>query len=170
MNATSANNFMKYFSTYITNINRVLKNIKLEVMAEFICMEKSGLVITANKVASALDLQAIEKYIKNSYNVDMDNVESPRLLQSKLFFKIIGILYISEITNSYIMSDKIKSIIKANYIFNNVVLASKSRVIKMLSKSDISIIWINIWNIQSRVKAKGLINKYFNVRRYITTI
>ena len=116
-------------------------------MAEFICMEKSGLVITANKVASALDLQAIKKYIKNSYNVDMDNMESPRLLQSKLFFKIIGISYISEITNSYIMSDKIKSIIKTNYIFHNVVLVSKYKVIKVLPKSDISIIWINIWNI-----------------------
>ena len=147
MNTTSANNFIKDFSTHVTNTNRVLKNIKLEVMAEFICMEKSGLVITANKVASALDLQAIKKYIKNSYNVDMDNMESPRLLQSKLFFKIIGISYISEITNSYIMSDKIKSIIKTNYIFHNVVLVSKYKVIKVLPKSDISIIWINIWNI-----------------------
>lgn len=147
MNTTSANNFIKDFSTHVTNTNRVLKNIKLEVMAEFICMEKSGLVITTNKVASALDLQAIEKYMKNSYNVDMDNMESPRLLQSKLFFKIIGIPYISEITNSYIISDEIESIIKTNYIFNNIVLASKPRVIKVLSKSDISIIWINIWDI-----------------------
>ena len=147
MNTTSANNFIKDFSTHVTNTNRVLKNIKLEVMAEFIYMEKSGLVITANKVASALDLQAIKKYMKNSYNVDMDNVESPRLLQSKLFLKIIGISYISEITNSHIMSDKIKSIIKTNYIFHNVVLVSKYKVIKVLPKSDISIIWINIWNI-----------------------
>jgi len=125
MNATNTNNFMNNSSTYVTNINRVLKNIKLEVMADLICMEKSRLVITTNKVASNLDLQTIKKYVKNSYSVDMDNMESPRLPQSKSFLKIIGILYISENTNSYIMSDKIEDIIKTNHIFNNVVLASK---------------------------------------------
>ena len=32
------------------------------------------------------------------------------------------------------------------------------------------IIWIDIWNVQSRSKAKSLINQYFNVRKYIATI
>ena len=56
MNSKNANNFMKKSSSYVTNINRVLKNIKSEVMADFIHMENSGLVIMTNKVASALDL------------------------------------------------------------------------------------------------------------------
>ena len=68
------------------------------------------------------------------------------------------------------MSNKIEGIIKANHIFNNIILVSKPRVIKVLPKLDMSIIWINIWDAQSRVKAKGLINRCFNVRRYITTI
>ena len=38
MNSKDANNFMKESSSHITNINRVLKNIKSEVMADFICM------------------------------------------------------------------------------------------------------------------------------------
>ena len=33
-----------------------------------------------------------------------------------------------------------------------------------------SIIWINIWDIQSESKAKSLINQCFNVERYIATI
>jgi len=33
-----------------------------------------------------------------------------------------------------------------------------------------SIIWIDIWDIQSGSRAKGLINRCFNVGRYITTI
>ena len=131
---------MKDSSTHIANINRVLKNIKSEVMADFIYIEKNRLVITTNKVASTLDLQTIKKYVKNSCSVDTDNVKSLRLPQSKLFLKIIGIPYISEITNSHIISDEIECIIKANHIFNNVVLASKSRVIKVLPKSDMSII------------------------------
>ena len=47
---------------------------------------------------------------------------------------------------------------------------SKPRVIKVLPKSDMSIIWIDIWNIQSRSRAKSLINQCFNIGRYIAII
>ena len=33
-----------------------------------------------------------------------------------------------------------------------------------------AIIWVDIWNVQSSNKAKELINRYFNVRSYITTV
>ena len=33
-----------------------------------------------------------------------------------------------------------------------------------------AIIWLDIWDVQSRSKARGLINKCFNVRRHIVTI
>ena len=56
INTTNANNFMNNSSIYVININRVLKNIKLEVMADFIYMEKSGLVIITNRVVSDLNL------------------------------------------------------------------------------------------------------------------
>jgi len=39
-----------------------------------------------------------------------------------------------------------------------------------LPKSDMSIIWINIWDSQSRFKAKSLINRRFNVGCFITTV
>lgn len=116
-------------------------------MANFIHMEKIGLVIGTNKVAGTFDLQTIEKYMKNLYSVNTSNVNSLRLPQSKSYLKIISISYISEISNLYITSDEIKSIIKANHIFNNIVLASKPRVIKVLSKSDMTIIWIDIWDV-----------------------
>ena len=61
-------------------------------------------------------------------------------------------------------------IIKQNHIFNNVTLASKPRVIKVSPKSDMAIIWINIWDTQSGTKAKDLVNRCFNVGRFITTI
>jgi len=56
------------------------------------------------------------------------------------------------------------------HIFNNVILASKSRVIKASPKSDMVVIWVDIWNAQSRSKAKGLINRYFNISSYIATV
>ena len=49
-------------------------------------------------------------------------------------------------------------------------MASKPRVIKISPKSDMSIVWIDIWDVQSGSNAKMLINKCFNVGRHITTI
>jgi len=63
-----------------------------------------------------------------------------------------------------------EKIIKENHIFNNVVLALRPRVIKVSLKSDMSIVWIDIWNVQSSIKTKNLINQCFNVGSYITTI
>ena len=48
--------------------------------------------------------------------------------------------------------------IKQNQIFDNIVLTSKPYVIKVLLKLDMSIIWVDIWDVQSGSKAKGLIN------------
>ena len=56
---------------------------------------------------------------------------------------------------------------KQNQIFK---LVSRPRVIKVSPKSDMSIVWIDIWDYQSRSKAKCLINWCFNVGRYIVTI
>ena len=55
---------MKSSSSYITNLNRALKNIKSEVMVDFICMDQADITIVTNKVISSLDLQTIKKYIK----------------------------------------------------------------------------------------------------------
>jgi len=83
---------------------------------------------------------------------------------------IIGVPYLLELTNICIILEDIKKILKSNYIFNNVVLASKPRIVKVSPKLDITIIWIDIWDAQSGSKAKGLINQRFNVESFIATI
>ena len=96
MNNNSAINFVKDSSTYAININRVLKNIKSNTMTDFICIDSKGIVITTNTITSSLDLQAIEQYIKSIVCVESEHVQSPRLPQSKLYLKIIKVLYLSE--------------------------------------------------------------------------
>jgi len=68
------------------------------------------------------------------------------------------------------MSNDVETILKQNHIFNNISLASRLRIIKVSPKSDISIVWIDIWGVQSSSNAKMLINRCFNVGRYIATI
>jgi len=75
-----------------------------------------------------------------------------------------------ENTNTSLSMDVVKTIIKNNHIFNNIAIASRPRIIKVSPRSDITIIWLDIWDSQSGSKMKGLINKYFNIRNYIVTI
>jgi len=140
MKINSTNNFIKDSSTHVININRALKNIKSNVMVDFICSDNKGIVIATNNIASPSDLQAIEKYVKSTVCVEAKHVESSRLPQSKSYLKIIGVLYLSEHTNTRITSDDVERILKSNHIFNDIVLASKPRIIKVSPKSDMSII------------------------------
>jgi len=68
------------------------------------------------------------------------------------------------------MSSEVELILKQNQIFNNITLASRPRVIKVSPKSDMAIVWIDIWDAQSSSNAKMLINRYFNVGKYITNM
>ena len=115
--------FIEDSSTHVTNINRVLKGIKSEVIAKFICSDQAGITIVTNKVTSLLDLQTIENYIKNTNYIKVDNVKVPQLPQLKSYLKIIGILYFVENTNTPIIANVVEAIIKKNHIFNNIALA-----------------------------------------------
>ena len=43
-------------SNYIANINKVFKNIKLDIIADYVQQEPIGVVIVTNKVALPSDL------------------------------------------------------------------------------------------------------------------
>ena len=163
--------FMKNSSIYIANINRALRNIKSKVLVDFIQSDPLDITAVTNKVSLQSDLQIIEQYIKNSDNINTLQVEVPCFSQSKSYLKIIDIPYFSHGNNQdCLTSSDMESIIKQNQIFDNITLTSKLWVIKVSPKSDMSIIWINIWDVQSGSRAKGLINQYFNIGRYIVTI
>ena len=112
----------------------------------------------------------MDNYIKNTNQIKADNVKSLYLLQSKSCLKIIEIPYLMENTNTPLFLDVVESIIKSNHIFNNIAIVSRPKVIKVLLRLDMGIIWLDIWNIQSSSRVKDLINRYFNFRSYITMI
>ena len=78
MSIENRNKFIKSLSLYITNLNRMLKSIKLEVMADFVHSDHIEITIVTNKVATLLDLQTIEKYIKKTYQIDSEKIKTPR--------------------------------------------------------------------------------------------
>ena len=99
--------------------------------------------------------------MKNLESIDSTQVKTPQLPQSKSYLKIISILYYPQggcNSQERFTSSDVEDIIKQNQIFDNVTLVSKPQVIKVSPKSDMAIMWINIWDVQSSAKAKDLIN------------
>jgi len=161
---------MNESSIYVSNLNRALKSIKSDIIVDFICSDAARIIVVTNKVTISSDLQSIKHYVKDTNCINSNKVNSPRFLQSKSYLKIISLLYLQKNTAISLNSNVIKSIIKVNHIFNNIILALKPHVIKVFLKSDIAIVWIDIWNVQSRSNTKMLINRCFNVGNYIATI
>lgn len=69
--------FMLLSNSHIANLNRVLKNIKLDIIANFVRLDQYGIIITINKVTLVSDLYAIENYIKNTDNMNLDDILPP---------------------------------------------------------------------------------------------
>ena len=71
---------MESSSDHITNINRILKSIKLDIFVDFIYSDHQGLIVTTNKVSSLSDMNTVENYIKNIHTIDTSNVQTAQLL------------------------------------------------------------------------------------------
>ena len=72
--------FIVLSNKYITNINRALKDVKLDIMADFIWANNRGLIITINKVTSTSDFNTIKNYIKNINAINLNDIILPKLL------------------------------------------------------------------------------------------
>ena len=153
---------------HITNINKCLRNSKSDIVADFIQSTNNGIIITTSKPANNLNLATIEKYLKSIQNVNSDSIESPCLPKSKSYMKIIGLPY--KINQDVIFPDFIEGVLKETYLFKGVMLASKPHIIKASPKSDMAMVWVDIWNSQSSSSAKNIINRCFNIGRFIATI
>ena len=48
--------FMASSSSYVVNLNKAFKNIKSEVIVNYVCSEPIGITIVTNKIVLSLDL------------------------------------------------------------------------------------------------------------------
>jgi len=82
MGTNNAERVIVQSNMHVTNINRLFKDIKSEVFVDFIQFDNKGINVTTNKVVTMLDLNVIEKYMKNLNNIDSSNAISSKLSQS----------------------------------------------------------------------------------------
>ena len=124
MNRDNIMKFMKESNYHISNINRALRNIKSDVLVNFIHSYPLDITVVTCKVAFLSDLQVIENYIKNMNYINIMEVNTSCLPQSKSYLKIISISYFQYNLSNYLTSKDVEDIIKQNQIFDNIVLVS----------------------------------------------
>jgi len=156
-------------STHVFQINALLKNVKSLMYSKFICPCSGGIAIITNKVPNPSDLSIIENYFKSVEGINSNDIPSPRLPQSKSYLKIMGLPYLRTDGNK-ITSKNIIDFIKHINLFENISLATKPHIIKASPKSDMAIIWFDIWDTQNGSKAKLLINHSFNLGHHIAMV
>ena len=98
MSSDNITKFIKNSSLHVANINRSLRNLKSEVLVDFIYSDLIRVIMVTNKVPVQSNLYIIKNYIKNINNIDSLNMEVPQLPQSKSYLKIIGISYLNGIS------------------------------------------------------------------------
>ena len=171
MSRENINSFMKSSSLHVANMNRLLCNAKSDILTNYICADPIGITIVTNKVSQQSDMAIINNYVKSLNDINSLQIDEPRLPKSKSYLKIIGIpFFLHANSQERLTPNDIETILKQNHIFDNISLASKPRVIKVSPKSDMSIVWLDIWDVQSGSNTKMLINRCFNVGNYIMTI
>ena len=57
-------------SSYIKSINKYFQEANLNILADFIHLEKLDIIITTNQVASVHDMSIIEDILKNLENIN----------------------------------------------------------------------------------------------------
>jgi len=66
--------FMLSSNDHVVNINQALKNVKSDIIIDFIRPDHRGLVPVSNKVAAQLDICIINHYIKNANNINSEDI------------------------------------------------------------------------------------------------
>ena len=117
--------FITLSNDHVVNINWALKNIKSNVIIDFIYLDHRGLIFVLNKVTVLFNIWVISNYVKNANNMNSKDIQDAHLLQSKLYLKILGLSYHIKNTNTPMNSSVIKNIIKSTYIFNDIKVVSK---------------------------------------------
>jgi len=124
---------------HIFNINRLLKSIKSNTIANFLQLDNKSIIVTLNQVASLSDMNIIDRYIRGTDDINSSDIAPTHFPQSKSYLKILGIPYITN-SASPIIYNQIEEIIKVTQLFNNITLMSQPCIIKASPKSDMAVI------------------------------
>ena len=126
--------------------------------------------MSTNSVVSAAELEVIKQWLKKTAGLgDITEVE-PCLPQSKSLLKVLDVPYWDSKSSLSITPAQVAEALSSSPLFEGVTLASMPRIMKASPSSDMSVIWIDIWDSQKGSKGKTLINHSFNFGHHTATV
>ena len=150
--------------------NKSLVDAHSKLRVESMYKAWDGVFMSTNSVAFVAELEVIKQWLKNTAGLGESIEVEPCLPQSKSFLKILGILYWDSKSSLSIAPAQVEAALSNSSLFEGVTLASMPRIMKASPSSDMSVIWIDIWDSQKGSKGKTLINHLFNFGCYTATV
>ena len=170
LNTPTAEVVMANAATTVESCNKVLVKAHSKLRVKSVHKAQDKISMSTNFVALAAELEVIKQWLKKVTGLATSTVVKPCLSQSKSFLKILGILYQSNNSLLPITQAQVESVIANTPIFEGIVLVSHPHIMKASLSSDMSVIWIDIWDSQKGSKGKTLINCSFNFGHHTTTV
>ena len=133
----SITKIMAKLSKHMTNINHLLKNIKLNIVADFIWADSNGIIVTTNSITIQSDLNLIKKYIKDIDIIQANTILIFCLFQSRSYLKILNIPYIDKTTSTLINSGIVETSFD-QHMFSTIYVSYPNYI---LSRYSLSQIW-----------------------------
>ena len=154
----------------VQSCNKGLVEARSKLRVESVHKAWDGVSMSTNSVASLAELEVIKQWLKKTAGLGESTEVEPCLPQSKSFLKILGVPYWDSKSSLPITPAQVEAALSNSPLFEGVSLASMPHIMKASPSSDMSVIWIDIWDSQKGSKGKTLINRSFNFERHTATV
>ena len=146
LTSAAAEMVMANASSAVKSCNKGLVSACSKLRVESVCKTWDGVSMSTNSVASVAELEVIKQWLKKTTGLSKVAEVEPHLPQSKFFLKVLGISYWNSKTSLPITPVQVAEALSSSPLFKGVTLASMPHIIKASPSSDMSVIWIDIWD------------------------
>ena len=126
--------------------NKGLVSAHSKLRVESVHKAWDGISMSTNSVASVAELEVIKQWLKKTAGLGEVTEVEPRLPQSKSFLKVLGVPYWDSKTSLPVTPAQVAEALSSSPLFEGVTLASMPCIMKASPSSDMSVIWIDIWD------------------------
>ena len=142
----------------VESCNKGLVEAYSKLRVESVCKAQNGVFMSTNSVVSVAELEIIKQWLKKTAGLGKVTEAEPCLSQFKSFLKILE----NSKSSLLIAPVQIEAALSNSPLFEGITLVSMPDIMKALSNSDMSVIWIDIWSSQKGSKGNTLITCSFN--------
>ena len=137
---------MANVASAVESCNKGLVSARSKLRVESVHKAWDSVSMSTNSVVSVAELEVIKQWLKKTAGLGEVTEVEPRLPQSKSFLKVLGVPYWDSKTSLSVTPVQVAEALSSSPLFEGVTLASMPRIMKASPSSDMSVIWIDIWD------------------------